>query len=316
MSRRGGGRAAGLLVALSLVVVAVGATLVVLVATGRLGAAPSGAGAHQLEPASFSQYTWSELAEVARLIAEPASDEEGRAVAERYGVSVGDTRTLPLDDGRQATLTVVGIRSDERADGTGVAGLTLMASPIALRPMNDEPTCAGGWEQSELRAWLATTGVDLLPDELAEAVVSVAKLTNNVGVASDASALSETADTLWLFSASEVCGNITWFVDEYGSAPNAHTGYVDFASYDALLSGEGTQYEYFSSRSVSAASDPEDVLGLSYGGEPCAWWYRTPYPYTFTGDDASFFYQVMASGYPSSVGRADEPAGVACGLCL
>ena len=54
----------------------------------------------------------------------------------------------------------------------------------------------------------------------------------------------------------------------------------------------------------------------SYGGADTAWWYRTAYPYSFTGEDASYFYQVMSSGYPSTTGLASESAGVVAGMCL
>lgn len=306
-------------VALSVAVFALGATLLYLVLTnqGPIGAEAPGQPQEQaVEPASFSEYSWSELAQVARLIAGEQNDDDGRALAQRYGIEVGDVRAVPLADGRQAQATVVGIRADERADGSGTTGITLMISPIALEPMNAEATSAGGWEASGLRAWLADEGVALLPSELAEAAVPVRKLTNNVGVTDDASSVTETTDALWLFSASEVCGELTWFVDEYGEVPNAYTGYVDFAAYDELLSQEGEQYEYFATEGVTPSSDPSGALEQDLGGAPTAWWYRTAYPYTFTGDDESYFYQVMSSGYPSSVGLASEGAGVVVGLCL
>ena len=323
MARRGGGVLTALALALSLAVVALGGALLWLVATGggpgserdtvdSAGDAPRG----ELAAASFGEYSWDELARIASEIAAAPSDEEGRTLASEYGIEVGDTRALALDDGTQATLTVVGIRADERADGSGPAGLTLMTSPLAVRPMNDEPTCEDGWEGSALRAWLADEGMDLLPDELAERVVPASKPANAVGVTSDPASVQATADSLWLFSASEVCGHLSWFQDEYGTEPNPYTGYVDFAPYDELLNAEGEQYEYFRAAGVSGSSDPSGILELSFGGSPVAWWYRTPYPYSFTGEDASYFYQVISSGYPSTTGLASESAGVVAGMCL
>lgn len=304
--------------ALSLVVCVAGGALLWLVLTsGGVGRAEAVEPVEQkLEPKSFDEYSWEELAEVARLVADADSDAQGRATAEKYNVAVGDTRALPLDDGRAAALTVVGIRADRRSDGAGVAGLTLMASPIAPRPMNDEPSSVGGWEASDLRAWLADEGLELLPDELADAVVAVEKRTNNVGVTADAASVTKTSDRLWLFSASEVCGAPGWFVAEYGEEPNPYTGYVDFTAYDALLADEGAQYAYFRDAGVTGSSGSSGVLELTYGGAATTWWYRTAYPYSFTGEDASYFYQVMASGYPSTTGLASEPAGVVVGLCL
>lgn len=317
MTKRGGGCLTAIALVLSLAVVALGAGLVYLVSTNQPSATlqPSQEGG-EVEPASFAEYSWDELSAVAQLIASAESDEKGREVAAEYGISLGDSRQLLLDDGRSVTLTVVGLRADERSDGSGLAGLTLMLSPISLRPMNSSDTNVGGWEASELRSWLAGEGKELLPDDLAASVVSVRKLTNNTGVTNDAAAVTQTDDELWLFSASEVCGTITWFTDEYGDEPNLYTGYVDFAPYDEMLSSEGEQYEYFASSGVRASSDPLGVLKLAYESSTTSWWYRTSYPYTFTGEDASYFYQVMASGYPSMTSLASEPSGVTVGLCL
>ena len=317
MTKRGGGCLTAIALVLSLAVVALGAGLVYLVSTNQPSATPQPSQeGGEVEPASFAEYSWDELSAVAQLIASAESDEKGREVAAEYGISLGDSRQLLLDDGRSVTLTVVGLRADERSDGSGLAGLTLMLSPISLRPMNSSDTNVGGWEASELRSWLAGEGRELLPDDLAASVVSVRKLTNNTGVTNDAAAVTQTDDELWLFSASEVCGAITWFTDEYGDEPNLYTGYVDFAPYDEMLSSEGEQYEYFASSGVRASSDPLGVLKLAYGSSTTSWWYRTSYPYTFTGEDASYFYQVMASGYPSMTSLASEPSGVTVGLCL
>ena len=317
MARRGGGLLAALAVVLSVAVLAIGAGLLYLVVTGGAPGAPlAQQQAAGLEHKSFSEYDWDELAQVAQMIAEAPSDEEGRAVADEWGVHVGDARPLALTDGNQAQLVVVGIRHDERADGSGVAGLTLMASPIARRPVNPSDTNEGGWEASELRAWLASDGRELLPERLADNLVEVTKLTNNVGVTSDAAAVTETSDALWAFSLTEVCGPVDLFATEYGDEVRARTYYQDYTLYDTLLSQEGAQYEYFADAGVSDQADGSGVLAQSYGSSPCAWWYRSAYPYTFNVGDAYFFYQVMDSGYPSTIGYASQSAGVVVGLCL
>ncbi|MBM6675155.1 hypothetical protein H6A07_00100 [Olsenella uli] len=312
---RGGGVLTFLLILLSLCVCAAGAFALhyVMTATPGAAAAPE---ERELEPKRFSEYDWDELAEVAQMVADAPSDEEGEALAAEWGVAVGDTRPLPLSDGRQASLTVVGIRCDQLADGSGTAGLTLMTSPISLQPMNDAASNAGGWEGSQIRSWLATEGADLLPEGLASRVRTVTKSTNNVGVTSDSASVTQTDDALWLFSLSEVCGPIDLFANEYGDQVRARTYYIDYTVYDALLSGEGEQYPLFAQKGVSCLSDSSGALALEYGGAPTSWWYRTSYPYTFTGDDAYYFYQAMETGYPSALGQADQPAGVVVGLCL
>lgn len=263
-----------------------------------------------VEAKAFADYSWSELAQVAQLIAAAETNEAAQEVAAAYNVEVGAAHGLELADGAQATATVVGIAADAGS------GITFMTSPIASRAMNSTATNVGGWESSELRGWLASDGLGLLPEELGQSIVAVEKLTNNVGVTSDAASVTATTDKLWLFSGSEVCGTLTWFTSEYGSTPNAHTDYTDFAAYDAMLSAEGSQYAYFAAAGVTSESDASGILAMTYGGKETAWWYRTSYPYSFTGDDASFFFQVMASGFPSSVGQADQEAGVVVGFCL
>lgn len=316
MARRGGGCLTAVALALAVALVALGGTLLWLVTSGGTSANPQPEAEVEASSQGFADYSWDELADAAQRIAAAPTDEEGRAVAEACHLAVGDTRLMTLDSGLTVQLTIVGIRADVRADGAGVAGLTLMTSPIASRPMNAEATNAGGWEASSARAWLAGEGTDLLPDELAARLVSVTKRTNNAGVTAEAGSVTETADSLWLFSASEVCGPLTWFADEYGDTPSLWTGYVDFTAYDALLSAEGSQYEYFSAAGVTGESDPSGTLAQTLSGAGVAWWYRTSYPYSYTGDDASYFYQVMASGYPGTTGLASEPAGIVAGFCL
>ena len=317
MGNRRGGCLTGLLLALSLALVAAGAGAVYLVATGQGPFAPAegGAAGEELEPASFAEYDWDELAEVAGMIADAPSDEEGASVAEKWGVEVGDTRPLPLSDGRQAQLTVAGIRCDACADGSGVAGLTLMASPIAVRAMGDSSAGEGSWETSSLRRWLAEEGSALLPDELVAHLVPVTKTSSDMGLTGDPAAFSTTDDALWLFSVSEVCGPVDLFVTEYGEQIRARTSYIDYSRYDEALSGEGAQYPLFAQAGVTCTSDPSGLLALGYGGASTSWWYRSSYPAS-ESDDGYFFYQVNGSGYPTTIGAAEQEAGVAVGLCL
>ncbi len=264
-----------------------------------------------LAPASFEDYSWEDVAQIAQRVAAAESDEQGIRIAEGYNLGIGASRQLVLGNNVATDVRIVGIRQDVRSDGSGLAGLTFMISPIGMRPMEPSSTSDGGWRASGLRIWLADDGRALLPAELSSLVVPVDKLTNNVGVTDDMGSVTTTSDALWLFSASEVCGSLTWFEDEYGAAPSAATGYVNFSAYDALLSAEGEQYAYFAQAGVTGSSDPAHALALG-----SAWWYRTPYPYSFTGDDARYFYQVMSSGFPSSTGEAGVDSGVVVGFCL
>lgn len=266
-----------------------------------------------LKPKEPSAYSWAEFSEISAGIAGASSDEEGLEVARSFnlvdasGAPVEACVDVALADGTLAQAQLVGVRHDTCVDGSPT-GLTFMLSVIADRPMCDAPTTSGGWQTSALRSWLASEGVALLPDELSERLVPVLKSTNNVGVARDGDAVTQTTDALWCFSAHEVCGDVTWFATEYGPT---------MAGYDELLDAEGSQYAYFSTHGVTGESDAGHALALTYRGASWAWWYRTPYPYVFMGEgDSGSFFQVTASGFPSSVGMADQPAGVVVGFCV
>lgn len=314
--RNGGGALTVVALVLSILLVAVGATALYFVASSQ-PEDPSDQPAAEdvLQPKSFSEYGWSELAQVSQIIAESPTD-EAVGVAAEWGIEVGDTRPLSLTDGNQASITVIGICHDERSDGQGLAGLTLMTSPIAVEPMNESDTADGGWEDSALRAWLSDEAPSLLPDELASSIISVRKSTNNVGKTNDPSSVTQTDDALWALSVREVCGNVTLFIDEYGEEIRSRTFYIDFGAYDDVLNLEGEQYAYFADAGVTCSADPSGTLAQTYGGSDVSWWYRTPYPYAFTGEEGTFFYQVMESGYPSTLGYASSTAGVVVGLCL
>lgn len=182
--------------------------------------------------------------------------------------------------------------------------------------MNASATSEGGWESSGLRAWLASDGMALLPDDLAAVVRPALKSSNDQGTTRGFEGIAQTADALWAPSVAEVCGDVAWFQDEYGSEPNAYTNYVDFRPYDRLLSSEGSQYELFSAAGVDGASSGASALVRSLRGADVAWWYRTPFPYVFDGGDDGYFYQVSPTGFPAAVGSAEQPAGVVVGLCL
>lgn len=317
--RRGGGCLTALAVLLGLALLAVGAGALWLVATTQPAQVREPAASSDA-PRSFEDYGWAELSEISSQIASAATAEEAAAVASSHGIELGGTRALTLRDGTEVVLRVVGFAQDERADGSGRAGITLLTSPLTLGPMSSDDTNEGGWEASGLRSWLTGEGAALLPDDLAEAVVTVSKATSSRALrygASDVSAaVTTTEDALWVPSLSEVCGSVTLMTDEYGTELSASTEYVDFAPYDQLLSSEGAQYEFFRAQGVSGASEAAPALVASLGGEAVPWWLRTSYPFTYEGSSERYCYQVMASGLPSGLAPASSEAGVVVGLCL
>ena len=318
--RRGqkGTGALGLLLAIGFFAAAVCAVLVasgVVSLPGSVSSSqePAAPASPAPEVKAAGDYSWEELSQVSALVSAAPDDASGLAIAREYGlvdqdgVPVSADIEVPLSDGTLAHAQLVGVRHDVRADGTP-AGLTYMLSVVADQPMCATDSTEGGWEKSALRFWAASEGKALLPAELSSRLVAVGKATNNVGVTEDAAAVTVTTDELWCFSAVEACGPVTWFADEYGPT---------MSSYDALVDAEGSQYAYFASRGVTGSTGLSGTLALTYRGQAWPWWYRTPYPYVFMGrGDSGSFFQVTATGFPSSVGLASNASGVVLGFCL
>lgn len=262
----------------------------------------------------LSDYSWSELSDISAEISAAPTDEEGRSIAQSYGLvdtngSLSDDEIqIELSNGMVVSAQLVGIRHDDKSDGTGKAGLTFITmQAIANRPVNSNGDNAGGWQSCELRAWLNGDALDLFPTDLREHLVSVEKLTNNVGGARDASAVSATSDYVWLFSAREVCGQINWFEHEYGA---------DYAYLDAVPNAEGEQYERFAQAKVTSSSDPSDTLIRTYQGNETSWSYRTPFFFVYQNLDGRYFYNVLSTGYPYGYSAPDLSQGVVVGFCV
>lgn len=334
MSRRSSG-GGGCLVVFSVLFVLVCGGVFYFVASGRLSGVLGSSGGSQstrsssvteeakstVEPKDFSSYTWKELAEVANLIESADSEEAGYAVARQFGIMNSDgtladcERQITLTDGSSALCRIVGVLADNLSDGSGKAGLTFILSGLGGSEMNSTATCEGGWEASELRSWLNSDGVALLPDGLRESVKHVSKLSNNAGITGDPASVTATDDAIWLFSASEIYGEITWYEEEYGDGVIYNTDYTDFAPYKQMINSEGEQYLYFSQNGVH---DREEYSAVStvLGKLTSNFWLRTAYPLSISESDEGQFYQVMASGYPSTIAPADQKNKILAGFCL
>lgn len=165
--------------------------------------------------------------------------------------------------------------------------------------MNAETTNAGGWEASQMRAYLNGDGMALLPEDLKKVVAPVDKLTNNVGETQDVSAVTTTSDLLWLFSLVELVGNL----DE-----NAFSGNYSFMSdiYDA----EGSQYRLFRDMGVRYRDeDGTPILKRTHQGEGCDWYGRSPSP-----ANSSDFLRV--SLYGSAGWQTMSGFGTVPGFCI
>jgi hypothetical protein len=280
------------------------------------GSAPgSSAAPAELTRKPLDEYSWQELAEISRKIEAAGGGDASAQVARDFGILADDgslaqqTKRLDMTNGLSINTRVAGVMHDQKADGSGPCGLTLMTvGGVDLLPMNEAATSEGGWEASTLRAWLAQDGKALLPDDLAGLVVPVQKMTNNTGETRTTDSVTATTDELWCFSAREVCGELDWYAKEYNGT---------FASdMDRILNAEGDQYQWFAEAGVTPHGG-EAALSLEESTGRTAWWYRSPFPFDWTQTNMDdYFYQVKDTGYPESLAAPESKAAVVFGFCV
>lgn len=252
-------------------------------------------------------YTWDELSQISAEISAAGDEAAAIEVAKRYNLCTPEgkldgtqVKSVTLADGTQTTVQIVGFAHDDKTAG-GKAGITFMFSDcIGTGPMNADNTDVGGWEASELRAYLNDDGMASLPDDLREAIVPVEKITSNVDALEETSPATVTSDSLWLFSTTELCGAIDWYADS------------DDAICDDILNSEGAEYKLF--RDVAIDPHGENgVLIRNYQGSPQHWWERTPFPAPILHDH---FQAVESDGNLSYIGVAGYSYGVVPGFCI
>ena len=225
------------------------------------------------EPVStmpLDDYSWEELSEISEEIAKAPNEGAAIEVAKKYKLTTEDGRldgtqakSVTLSDGTQTTVQIAGFWHDDKADG-GKAGITfIFGDCISKREMNPSDTNAGGWEKSRMRSYLDSEGLDLLPDDLRQKIVSVKKLTNNVGgETKSTSSVTPTSDRLWLFSQTELSGTI-----------RLNSNYAYHAAYEDVLNAQGSQYKLFRDTNVRQGCNDILVKKLS---APSGWWERSP----------------------------------------
>lgn len=211
---------------------------------------------------AVEDYSWEELSQVSALIADAPSDDEGLEIAKTYHLcdESGEldgtqTKSLELSDGTEVSMRVAGFRQDQKADGSGPAGITFLAEDgVSEQAMNATGQLVGGWEDSTLRSWMNQSLIGELPSEVSDLLVSVEKTTNPPAGTGE-TGQDVTEDKLWVPSYSEVVG-------EPGASSNRY----------GLYESEGPQYQLFSDLGVTWA-EPSPELVIPSGGY---WWLRSP----------------------------------------
>lgn len=295
------GRTIGIIFA----VVIVAAVVVTAIMTGGFGLmGPSIKG-------SVNDYSWDELSKISAEISK-ASDESGAIeTAKKFNLTTADgkldgtqVKDFTLKDGTDAQAQITGFYHDDKISG-GKAGITfIFKDAFAAHDMNSDNTNVGGWKDSQMRLWLASDGLNLLPDDLKNAIVEVDKKTNNVGIPKDVSCVTTTTDKLWLYSAVELIGSLS-------ASDLTHKG-DNGAVYIAPLvyNAEGSMYQLFINEGLTIGG-PKPLLQKTYEDESCFWWGRSP----STNVEDSFL-AVQGNGSLELGAYASSDGGVVPGFCI
>ena len=108
-----------------------------------------------------------------------------------------------------------------------------------MSSMNQDGSNSGGWKDSDLRKALNKEVLADMPKDLKNSIVKVKKLTNNEGVTTDASSVTETNDSVWVPSVTELFRK-----DELESQLNS--AFKDLLSdWYPVYEAEGAQYDFW-----------------------------------------------------------------------
>lgn len=190
---------------------------------------------------------------------------------------VGDQKTMTIN-GVDYAIDIIGKNHDTYADGSGTAPLTFQLHDCygTKYGMNSSNTNSGGWSSCNMRTTTLPAILALMPSEVQSAIKEVSKKTS---AGSQSTTINTTADKLFLLSEVEVLGS----------------------SANKSVSGEGTQYEYYSAGNSK-------VKNLN--GSANYWWERSP-----RSTNSTYFCLVSQTGGSSAV-SASGNYGVSFAFCF
>lgn len=215
-------------------------------------------------------------------------------LADSYGD--GDKRgNVKMTNGSTMEFRLIGMNHDDKADGTGKAGLTFMATDASKIPAHAMFTSSnyatdvnGGWRDTDLRKQMNSGDIwTLMPQEFQSNISPVIKITDNgpaTGSYYKKANVSSTVDKLWLISYNELVETSYWH--------NA-------------IEYEGSQYYFFKNK-VTRNHSPNTVLNSSHIKTFNSWWWgRSSSP-----SGSGSFLVVSTNGDPSYYSFADNRYGV------
>lgn len=212
-------------------------------------------------------------------------------LADSYGD--GDKRgNVKMTNGSTMEFRLIGMNHDDKADGTGKAGLTFMATDASKIPAHAMFTLNytdvnGGWRDTDLRKQMNSGDIwTLMPQEFQSNISPVIKITDNgpaTGSYYKKANVSSTVDKLWLISYNELVETSYWH--------NA-------------IEYEGSQYYFFKNK-VTQNYSSNTVLNSSHIKASNSWrWERSSSP------SGRSFLLINFSGDPSNYTTASYDRGV------
>lgn len=272
-------------------------------ATGGLGALRG--------PRGLAALSWDDLSAISAEIAGAGDEDDAIEVARGYGLCADDgaidlaqSKAITVA-GREMSVQLAGIAHDVRADGSPIGLSFLLTEALPEERRMSEEAYMGGWEDSDLRAWLNEVLLADLPEELARNVVAAGKLSNNVGAAKTADDVTLTEDSLWLPS----------YVEIVGERPRA--SFSDGFQYLAeVLNAEGSQYKLFRDQEIYPQETRQELV-RNREGEAAYWWLRTASPDVSESEGMAYFNRTGPNGDPFHFATASTDfSGVIFGFCV
>ncbi len=221
---------------------------------------------------------------------------------------IGDTKALDLGSGIIVEMQIAAFDADELADGSGnKAAITWISKQlIPGHRMNPERETdasnsskyksgtgnIGGWEHSEMRAWLKSDIKPLLPATVRNAIKSVKKYSASYDTSGKWKKNAMTVDDVWIPSYREIDGSSSDF-ETMGP------------TYTGLFSSDSDRVKQISDYSVR-----NEWWDLE-------WWLRSSDDYFVKDYSQCADYRIVnADGSLSASYNADSETGVAIGFCM
>lgn len=215
---------------------------------------------------TLNEMSWADIAK----IAESGKGAEYFSVGDRKAVEISGKVGSATVSGTYY-CTIIGINHNKKREGNGIhfqfvwtalSGGTAYAfdysySGSAVYIMNTDAKNNGGWEDSYMRNTTCPAFLSILPAELQAVIKPCKKYTDNVGQGGDASAVTETTDSIFLMSQYEA----------FGSTSGSNGAEADYQE----------QYAYY------AAGNSRVKNRLASQSNKATWWLRSPGTATSNG---------------------------------